>query len=141
MPLRKQELLRVDGADVWRVPKQVVVTTGKSRTRSRRLVGICSKPIKWLAPFRSSQRVPAEICDKLRDLWATAGVTHARSAMGSPTLAQLSPWSSDLQEGHPHLALAMVLVGCGEIADRPGRQAVARSTPLQPQVHQVKRLF
>ena len=50
--LRTQELLRLDWADVWRVPEQIEVTAGKSKTRQRRLVEICPALAAWLHPFR-----------------------------------------------------------------------------------------
>jgi integrase len=51
--LRTAELLRLDWADVWRVPGHVEVTAGKSKTRQRRLVEICPALAAWLEPFRT----------------------------------------------------------------------------------------
>ena len=51
--LRFIELIRLDWADVWRVPGHVEITAGKSKTRQRRLVEICSSLAEWLKPFRS----------------------------------------------------------------------------------------
>ena len=48
--LRTAELLRLDWADVWRVPGHVEVTAGKSKTRQRRLVEICPALAAWLEP-------------------------------------------------------------------------------------------
>jgi hypothetical protein len=39
--LRTAELLRVDWADVWRGPKHIERTAGKSKTRPRCLLEIC----------------------------------------------------------------------------------------------------
>jgi hypothetical protein len=39
--LRSKELMRLDWADVWRVPGHIEITAGKSKTRQRRLVEIC----------------------------------------------------------------------------------------------------
>jgi integrase len=50
--LRTAELLRLDWAEVWRVPGHVEITAGKSKTRSRRLVEICPALAAWLEPFR-----------------------------------------------------------------------------------------
>jgi integrase len=50
--LRTAELLRLDWADVWRVPGHVEITSGKSKTRQRRLVEICPSLSAWLEPFR-----------------------------------------------------------------------------------------
>ena len=50
--LRTAELLRLDWADVWRVPGHIEITAGKSKTRQRRLVEICPSLAAWLGPFR-----------------------------------------------------------------------------------------
>jgi integrase len=51
--LRTQELLRLDWADVWRVPGHIEVTAGKSKTRQRRLVQIVPALAAWLRQFRT----------------------------------------------------------------------------------------
>ena len=51
--LRTAELLRLDWADVWRVPGHIEVTAGKSKTRQRRLVEVCPALAAWIEPFRS----------------------------------------------------------------------------------------
>ncbi|MSU21629.1 MAG: hypothetical protein EXS30_09570 [Pedosphaera sp.] len=51
--LRTAELLRLDWTEVWRVPGHIEITSGKSKTRQRRLVEICSALSAWLEPFRS----------------------------------------------------------------------------------------
>ena len=56
--LRSQELLRLDWTDVWRVPGHVEVTSGKSKTRQRRLVGICPALAAWLREFRTCAEGP-----------------------------------------------------------------------------------
>ncbi len=74
--LRTAELLRLDWADIWRIPDHIEVTAGKSKTRQRRLVEICSALKQWLEPYRATksgllwdghevtfqQRI-AELCD------------------------------------------------------------------------------
>jgi integrase len=50
--LRTAELLRLDWADVWRVPGHIEITAGKSKTRQRRLVEICASLQAWLEPYR-----------------------------------------------------------------------------------------
>jgi integrase len=50
--LRTQEILRLDWADVWRVPRHIEVTSAKAKTRQRRLVEVCSALQAWLKPFR-----------------------------------------------------------------------------------------
>lgn len=49
--LRTAELLRLDWADVWRVPGHIEITAGKAKTRQRRLVEICPALAAWLEPF------------------------------------------------------------------------------------------
>lgn len=51
--LRTAELLRLDWADVWRVPGHIEITAGKSKTRQRRLVEICAALRAWLEPYRA----------------------------------------------------------------------------------------
>jgi integrase len=51
--LRTAELLRLDWADVRRVPGHIEVTAGKAKTRQRRLVKICPALTAWLRPFRT----------------------------------------------------------------------------------------
>ena len=51
--LRTSELLRLDWADVWRVPEHIEITAGKAKTRQRRLVEICPALAAWLEPFRA----------------------------------------------------------------------------------------
>lgn len=51
--LRTAELLRLDWADVWRVPGHIEITAGKSKTRQRRLVEICPALASWLEPYRN----------------------------------------------------------------------------------------
>jgi len=50
--LRSAELLRLEWADVWRVPGHIEITAGKSKTRQRRLVEICPTLGAWLEPYR-----------------------------------------------------------------------------------------
>ena len=50
--LRTAELLRLDWADVWRVPGHVEIVAVKSKTRQRRLVEICPALAAWLEPYR-----------------------------------------------------------------------------------------
>jgi integrase len=51
--LRTAELLRLDWADVWRVPGHIEITAGKSKTRQRRLVEICPALASWIEPYRN----------------------------------------------------------------------------------------
>jgi integrase len=53
--LRTAELLRLDWADVWRVPKHIEITAGKSKTRQRRLVEICPALAAWLESYRAHE--------------------------------------------------------------------------------------
>ena len=49
--LRTSELLSLDWAEVWRVPRHIEVTAGKAKTRQRRLVEVCPALAAWLRPF------------------------------------------------------------------------------------------
>jgi integrase len=51
--LRSKELMRLDWADVWRVPGHIEITAGKSKTRQRRLVEICPALQAWLDTYRA----------------------------------------------------------------------------------------
>jgi len=50
--LRSAEMMRLDWADVWRVPGHIEITAGKAKTRQRRLVEICPALQAWLEPYR-----------------------------------------------------------------------------------------
>ena len=50
--LRTSEMLRLDWEDVWRVPGHIEITSGKAKTRQRRLVEIAPALSAWLQPFR-----------------------------------------------------------------------------------------
>ncbi len=54
--LRTAELLRLDWADVWRVPGHIEITAKKAKTRARRLVEICPALQAWLEPYRVRER-------------------------------------------------------------------------------------
>jgi len=88
--LRTAELLRLDWADVWRVPGHIEVTAGKSKTRQRRLVEICPALAAWLHPFRafkggklwdaheiSFQRCFSELCEQAEVTRKVNGLRHA----------------------------------------------------------------
>ena len=53
--LRTAELLRLDWADIWRIPDHIEITAGKSKTRQRRLVEICSALKQWLENYRAKK--------------------------------------------------------------------------------------
>jgi integrase len=53
--LRTAELLRLDWADVWRVPGHIEITARKSKTRQRRLVEICPALAAWLKSYRDNK--------------------------------------------------------------------------------------
>jgi integrase len=88
--LRTSELLRLDWADVWRVPGHIEITSGKSKTRQRRLVEICPALESWLAPFRTNtsgrlctlheitwQQHFVALCDKARVNRKPNGLRHS----------------------------------------------------------------
>ena len=88
--LRTAELLRLDWADVWRVPGHIEVTAGKAKTRQRRLVEICPALAAWLKPFRTLttgklwtgheitfQQHFVELCKDAKVTRKTNGLRHA----------------------------------------------------------------
>jgi integrase len=88
--LRTVELLRLDWADVWRVPGHIEVTAGNAKTRQRRLVEICPALSAWLEPFRPSttgklwtgheikfQQHFVELCKDAEVTRKTNGLRHA----------------------------------------------------------------
>ena len=88
--LRTSELLRLDWADVWRVPGHIEITAGKSKTRQRRLVEVCPALNAWLKPFRTLttgklwtgheitfQQHFVELCKDAKVTRKTNGLRHA----------------------------------------------------------------
>ena len=88
--LRTAELLRLDWADVWRVPGHIEITAGKSKTRQRRLVEICPALAAWLEPFRNLasgkiwsfnestfQEHFRDLCDRAKVARKANGLRHA----------------------------------------------------------------
>ena len=88
--LRTAELLRLDWADVWRVPGHVEVTSSKAKTRQRRLVEVCPALASWLEPFRAFttgklytltelafQRGFRELCELVKVKRKNNGLRHA----------------------------------------------------------------
>jgi len=64
--LRLEETLRLEWADVWRVPGHVEIKALKAKTRSRRLVEICPALAAWLEPYRECSGV---IYSKCKDMF------------------------------------------------------------------------
>lgn len=63
--LRLEETLRLEWADIWRVPGHVEIKAQKAKTRSRRLVEICPALAAWLqriVNFPASYFQSAKIC-------------------------------------------------------------------------------
>jgi integrase len=50
--VRGEEIMRLDWADVWRVPVHIEITAGKAKTRQRRIVEICPALAAWLESCR-----------------------------------------------------------------------------------------
>jgi integrase len=88
--IRTAELLRLDWADVWRVPGHIEITAGKSKTRARRLVEICPALAAWLEtyiPLKSGklwtsheitfQQHFGELCKDVGVTRKTNGLRHA----------------------------------------------------------------
>ncbi len=84
--LRTAELLRLDWSDVWRVPGHIEITSGKSKTRQRRLVEIVPALAAWLEPFRACTSGPIwpghEIVFQNHFRGICAGLRLARKANG-----------------------------------------------------------
>jgi integrase len=84
--LRTVELLRLDWADVWRVPGHIEVSSGKAKTRQRRLVAICPALEAWLRPYRdrTGRLWPGHeirLHEHLRDLHENAGVERKANGL------------------------------------------------------------
>jgi integrase len=85
--LRSAEMMRLDWADVWRVPGHIEITAGKSKTRQRRLVEICPALQAWLEPYRVREHGkfwPGEertFLEHYGELCATAEVTRKTNGL------------------------------------------------------------
>jgi len=85
--LRTAELLRLDWADVWRVPGHIEITAGKAKTRQRRLVEMCKTLQAWLEPYRAKKTGkfwPGEettFQDHFGELCETAKVTRKTNGL------------------------------------------------------------
>jgi integrase len=88
--LRSKELMRLDWADVWRVPGHIEITAGKSKTRQRRLVEICAALRAWLEPYRAHKtgkfwpgeertylEYYGELCETAKVARKTNGLRHS----------------------------------------------------------------
>jgi integrase len=88
--MRTQEILRLDWGDVWRVDRHIEVTSGKSKTRQRRLVEMRPALAAWLVSFREFKtgriwpehenrfhgRI-VEICNQAKVKRKTNGLRHS----------------------------------------------------------------
>jgi hypothetical protein len=83
-------MLRLDWADVWRVPGHIEITAGKAKTRQRRLVEMCKALKTWLEPYRirktgkfwpgvetTFQDHFSELCEAAKVNRKTNGLRHA----------------------------------------------------------------
>jgi integrase len=52
--LRREEILRLDWADVWRVKGMIEISARIAKGRKRRLVDICPALAAWLRPYRDA---------------------------------------------------------------------------------------
>ena len=52
--LRREEILRLEWADVWRVKGKVEISARIAKERKRRLVNICPALAGWLRPYRNA---------------------------------------------------------------------------------------
>ena len=65
--LRTSELLSLDWTDVWRVENHIEITSGKSKTRQRRLVEICPALAAWLKQFSNFKQ--GRVCEWNEITW------------------------------------------------------------------------
>ncbi|HOK77384.1 MAG TPA: site-specific integrase [Verrucomicrobiota bacterium] len=85
--LRIAELLRLDWADVWRVPGHIEVPALKAKTRTRRLVPICPALASWLEPYRGHKagrlwtQTEISFQRRLVDAHEAAGVRRKRNGL------------------------------------------------------------
>jgi integrase len=88
--LRTAELLRLDWADVWRVPGHIEITAQKSKTRQRRLVEICQALASWLETYRSH---------KVGKLWTFHEITFQEYFRDLCSLAKVTRKPNGLRHG------------------------------------------
>jgi integrase len=87
--LRTAEILRLTWEDVWRVEGHIEISSGKSKTRQRRLVEVVPALAAWLEPFRAStgqlwtghevtfQQHFGELCETAKLTRKANGLRHA----------------------------------------------------------------
>ena len=79
--LRTAEMLRLDWADIWRVPDHIEVSAGKSKTRRRRLVETCPALKQWLELHKDK---------KVGPLWEGHEVTFQQKFVELCEIARLN---------------------------------------------------
>jgi len=79
--LRTAEMLRLDWADIWRVPDHIEVSAGKSKTRQRRLVETCPALKQWLELHKDK---------KVGPLWEGHEVTFQQKFVELCEIAKLN---------------------------------------------------
>jgi integrase len=84
--LRREEILRLDWADVWRVKGKVEVSKRIAKGRKRRLVDICSALGAWLRPYRNAtgpvwSKSPDALEEALAGLRDGAGISARRNGL------------------------------------------------------------
>jgi integrase len=84
--IRREEILRLEWADVWRVRGKVEISARVAKGRNRRLVSICSSLGAWLRPYRQfSGPIWSKSTDALEDALAalrtSVGVTARRNGL------------------------------------------------------------
>ena len=74
--LRREEILRIEWADVWRVSGKVEISAKIAKGRKRRLVSICAALAKWLRPYRhATGQVWGKSADTLEEAFAKLRTT------------------------------------------------------------------
>ena len=84
--LRREEILRLDWADVWRVNGKVEISARIAKGRKRRLVDICPSLATWLRPYRNATgqvwgKSPDALEEALTGLRGTLAIPARRNGL------------------------------------------------------------
>jgi len=84
--LRREEILRLDRADLWRVKGKVEISARIAKGRKRRLVAICPALAAWLRPYRNMAgpvwgKSPDALEEALTALRDTLGIPARRNGL------------------------------------------------------------
>ena len=84
--LRREEILRLDWADVWHVNGKVEISARIAKGRKRRLVDICPSLATWLRPYRNATgpvwgKSPDALEEALTGLRGTLSIPARRNGL------------------------------------------------------------